>query len=170
MGLWPFRRSRAQEDAARLLSAVIRVGRQPAFYGAGRAPDTLEGRFELMALHAWLALTRLKATPDLQPLAQAFTDKLFRHFDAGLREAAVGDLAVPKRIRKMAGSFYGRVQAYDEALSRGEELAAALARNIGVEPAFAADLAGYVRACVSKQAEASHEALSRLDGWSRAPD
>jgi cytochrome b pre-mRNA-processing protein 3 len=170
MGLWPFRRSRAQQDAERLLSAVIQVSRQPNFYGPDRVPDTLEGRFELMTLHAALALERLKAEPTLAPLAQQFTDRLFRHFDAGLREAGVGDLAVPKRIRKMAGAFYGRVKAYGEALAMGEAaLADALARNVGVNDAFATVLAAYARASAAQQADAPHERLSRLDGWATAP-
>ena len=96
---WPFRPSRADLDADRLLDAVTQAARRPVFFGEGRAPDTLEGRLEVMTLHAVLALIRLHAEPVAAPLAQAFADKLFRQFDAGLREAAVGDLTVPKRMR-----------------------------------------------------------------------
>ncbi|MEZ6021914.1 MAG: ubiquinol-cytochrome C chaperone family protein [Hyphomonadaceae bacterium] len=49
-------------------------------------------------------------------MAQAFTDTLFRFFDAGLREAGVGDLTVPKRMHKLAASFYGRLNAYVAAI------------------------------------------------------
>src|SRR5262245_44603762 len=116
MPIWPFSRSRAAEDAAALLEAVQAASRRPAFFGPGRVADTLEGRFELMALNGALALIRLKAEPGAEPLAQDFTDLLFKSFDAGLREAAVGDLSVPKRMRRLAGDFYGRLNAYSGAL------------------------------------------------------
>ncbi len=166
MRFWPFRPSRAEVDAGRLLDAVTAASRQPAWYGEGRAPDTLEGRFEAMALNASLALIRLRTEPDAAPLAQAFTDKLFRHFDAGLREAGVGDLTVPKRMRKMAGSFYGRLEAYAAALS-GEEsaLAAAIGRNVGAPDAFAQRLAVHVRMVARQQAEGPVEALLQASAW-----
>lgn len=171
MGIWPFRRSRADSDAERLLAAVIQVSRQPAFFGEGRAPDTLDGRLELMTLHAVLALRRLQAEPGLSPLAQAFTDQLFRHFDAGLREAGVGDLSVPKRMRRIAGDFYGRRQSYSEALDAGDAMALsdALVRNIGLPEGFAPTLAAYALACALKQQMAASEELMRLDGWPLAP-
>lgn len=174
MGNWgngPFRRSRADADAERLLAALIQVSRQPGFFGEARAPDTLEGRLELITLHAVLAFGRLKVAPGTEPLAQAFADKLFRHFDAGLREAGVGDLSVPKRMRKIASQFHGRLQAYANAIAADDEtaLADALARNVGVDPAFAARLAGYAAATARKQAAAGIEALMRLDGWAPPP-
>lgn len=171
MGIWPFRRSRADSDAERLLAVVIQVSRQPGFFGEGRAPDTLDGRLELMTLHAVLVLRRLQAEPGLAPLAQAFTDQLFRHFDAGLREAGVGDLSVPKRMRKIAGDFYGRRQSYCEALDLGdaEALAEALVRNIGLASSFAPALAAYALACALKHQAAACEGLMRLDGWPLAP-
>ena len=174
MAIWPFRRSRAREDAELLLSAVSQISRQPDFFGEERTPDTLEGRFELMTVHAALALMRLGGDEALAPLGQEFTDVLFRHFDAGLREAAVGDLAVPRRMRSMAGAFYGRFEAYAKALSAGDSLALteALRRNVLSTPAaeaFAPTLADYMTRTVKKQAEAPAQAMFRLDGWAQAP-
>jgi len=173
--LWPFRPSRARADGEKLLAAVTQISRQPVFFGPERVPDTLEGRLEMMTLHASLVLTRLGGDPNMAQLGQAFVDLLFRHFDAGLREAAVGDLTVPKRMRKLASSFYGRHEAYSAAL-RAEDraaLIAALARNVfGAEPEaapFAARLAEYAQGTVRKQAAAAPEALFRLDGWLPAP-
>lgn len=169
MAIWPFRRSRAERDAERLLAAVTAASRNPAFFGAGKTPDTLGGRFELMTLHAVLALVRLEREPAREPLAQAFTDQLFRQFDAGLREAGVGDTSVPKRMHRMAGDFYGRLKAYADGLSDAEEAALtdALARNLlsGQAPAFAVQLAKYARAAAAAQAAAPVEALMDADGW-----
>lgn len=169
MPIWPFKRSQADMDAERLLEAVTAASRQPALFGEGRIPDTLEGRFELMALNAGLALIRLRAGSGLEALAQAFTDKLFRLWDAGLREDGVGDLVVPKRMRKLAGAFYGRLDAYAGPLALTDEpaLAAALARNIWGEAqhAFAAPLAAHARSVAAQQASADLDAMLTTAGW-----
>ena len=167
MPVWPFKRSKADVDAERLLEAVTQASRQPALFGEGRIPDTLEGRFELMAVNASLALLRRRRAPGARPLAQAFTDKLFRLWDAGLREDGVGDLVVPKRMRKLAGSFYGRLDAYGAALSDPDALTAALGRNVfGVEdPTFAFALARYVADLGKAQAGAELDALFTPEGW-----
>jgi cytochrome b pre-mRNA-processing protein 3 len=173
MPIWPFKRSRADGDAELLLEAVIRASRQPALFGEGRAPDTLEGRFEVVALHAGLALVRLQEEPGAETLTQAFTDKLFRHLDAGLREDGVGDLVVPKRMRKLAGAFYGRLEAYAAALRTEDSpaLAAAIGRNVlGVEGAsFAGDVAVHLRRLADQQAKAEISALLGDAGWPAYP-
>jgi len=168
-----FQRSRAREDAERLLAAVTRVSRQPSFFGPERVADTLEGRFELMTVNAALALIRLGKTLDSAPLGQEFTDLLFRYFDAGLREAAVGDLTVPKRMRKVAGAFYGRLEVYGRALAGvdGNELSQALARNVLAEESagFAPALAAYMIETARLQHDAPLEHLFSQDGWGTAP-
>jgi cytochrome b pre-mRNA-processing protein 3 len=167
MPIWPFQRSRADDDAERLLSAVTQASRRPAFFGENRVPDTLEGRFEMMTVHGALALIRLIGDPGAQPLSQAFTDKLFSAFDAGLREAAVGDTAVPKRMHKLAGDFYGRLDAYRSCLSDVAALEAALARNIWRLPShpFAGTLAAYVAKTARAQAGAPISAMFAAEGW-----
>jgi cytochrome b pre-mRNA-processing protein 3 len=169
MPIWPFQRSRADEDAARLLAQVQAASRRPAFFGAERIPDTLEGRFEFLALNGALALIRLKAAPETKPLAQAFTDQLFRLVDAGLREAGVGDTTVPKRMRKLAADFYGRLGAYAPAIeaSHSTGLEAALARNVwGAEKhPFAPTLAAHVLALARCQADNPWDALFAEIGW-----
>lgn len=168
MPFWPFQRSRAETDAEALLARVTAASRRPSFYGAGRVPDTLEGRFELLAAHGALALIRLRNEPAAAPLAQAFTDRFFKLLDAGLREAGVGDTAVPKRMRRMAESFYGRLAAYAEALEHGPALEAALARNVWRNEAhpFAAELAAHISRTATAQAAAPVEALLGADVWS----
>jgi cytochrome b pre-mRNA-processing protein 3 len=161
--------------AARLLDTVTRISRQPGFYGPERVPDTLEGRLEVLFLHAGLALMRLRGAADAQALAQAFTDGLFASLDDGLREAGVGDLAVPRRMRKLAGAFYGRLGAYERALKAGDEagLAEALARNVFASApagaAFARPLARHAMETAAGLAEASLETLERFEAWRLAP-
>lgn len=170
--VWPWGRSKARTDAARLVDIVSGVSRRPSLYGPGRIADTLEGRLEALMLHAGLAMIRLRDEPEAAPLAQAFADALFRHIDSGLREAAVGDLAVPRRMRKIAGQFYGRLEAYTTALAPAETgaLEAALTRNIlGPEAAgFAPALAAWASEARRRLAEAPVSALFHASVWGDA--
>lgn len=167
MSFWPFKRPRAEADADRLLAAVTAASRRPVLFGEGRASDTLEGRFEVMSLNGTLALIRLQGETELAPLAQSFTDKLFRQFDAGLREEGVGDTSVPKRMRKMAGAFYGRFEAYAQAFAAADPtaLAEALTRNGVAEAPFAVGLAEHLLNTAAQQKAAPPEALFDVDGW-----
>lgn len=165
MGIWPFARSHASRDAETLLERVQAASRQAGLYGPGRVPDTLEGRFEAMTLFSALALIRLRAEPSAASLGQHFTDKLFHSFDAGLREAGVGDLTVPKKMRGLAGRFYGRLEAYAGPVAAGDPgaLAEAIARNFGIEGAFAAELAS--QALAMAQTQAGEPIAALLGAW-----
>jgi cytochrome b pre-mRNA-processing protein 3 len=104
-------------------------------------------------------------------LAQAFTDRLFRHIDSGLREAGVGDTTVPKKMRRLAGDFYGRLAAYAGALGDPSALADAIGRNIlgdGADAAFAQKIAAYAAARAAAQANASPQALATNEAWQGA--
>lgn len=173
MPVWSFTRSPATSDAARLLSAVEAASRRPGFFGAGRVADTLEGRFELLALNAALALLRLKADPASAPLAQAFVDQFFRSIDAGLRESGVGDLTVPKKMRLAAGAFYGRLTVYGDAIAAQDlaALTAAVSRNIVAPEAqsFAPNLAAYAMEAARLQGAAPLENLFSREGWPDLP-
>ncbi len=124
--------------------------RRPGLYLDHAVPDTFEGRFEMLALHAGLVLRRFNAAEAPGPaVAQDFVDTVFAHLDADLREAGVGDVTVPKRMKKLCEAFLGRSAAYDAALPLGHEaLAAALSRNVyaGRDAGRAPRLAHYVAA------------------------
>jgi cytochrome b pre-mRNA-processing protein 3 len=126
-------RSEAREAADLAYLRVVEQSRQPVFFTAYGVPDTLDGRFELICLHAFLYLYRLKAErPQANRLCQRFFDRMFVDFDRALREMGIGDLSVGNHIKRMARAFYGRVRAYEEALTGDKEevLQAALARNL----------------------------------------
>jgi cytochrome b pre-mRNA-processing protein 3 len=148
-----FRRS-GVDAAAALYSRLVAQARQPGFYTVCAVPDTAQGRFEMIALHAFLVMRRLKTGGAAGGLAQDLFDLMFADMDRNLRQLGTGDLAVGKRIKKLAKSFYGRVSAYEAGLEAAPGvLEEALARNVyedsGVEgtiPAIAvAALAAYVR-------------------------
>lgn len=130
-----FGRKRALADQQlvdRLHADIVAAVRRPAFYLDYGVADTFQGRFELLTFHAGLILRRLNDAEAPGPaLAQDLVDTIFRHLDSGLREMGVGDLAVPKRMKKLAEAFLGRSAAYDAALRESENaLAEALSRNM----------------------------------------
>jgi cytochrome b pre-mRNA-processing protein 3 len=147
-----FRRGGERAAVIRTLHGrVIAAARAPALYTALGVPDTIEGRFEALCLHAILVLRRLRGLPAPAPeVAQELVDSVFRQLDASLREMGIGDFGVPKRMKKLAQSFYGRASAYEPGLAAADPvlLAAPLARNVmgSDEPGTAAGLAAYVLA------------------------
>lgn len=144
-----FRKDPRRDVIATLYKRVATASREPGLYSSLGIPDTLEGRFESLSLHMVLALRALRrmAAP-ADEVAADLTDAFFRDMDASLREMGVGDTAVPKRMKKIAASFYGRAHAYDGPLDAREEpaLAQALARNVYGEDAPAVPLARYALA------------------------
>ena len=112
---------------------IVAAARAPALYAHWAVADSLDGRFEMMALHAGLVTRRLDDLGDLgAQIAQDLVDCVFRHFEDALREMAIGDAGVVRRVKTMAAAFHGRNRAYGEALAArdAEALAAALARNV----------------------------------------
>ena len=130
--------------AARLCAAVVARARDPVFFARFGVKDTLDGRFDLVTLHAWLVLDRLNAA-GVAPLAQAFVDTVFVGFDEALRELGAGDIGMGKRVKKLAGAFYGRLRAYGEAQDEAA-MQDALVRNLyrGASAGGAKALARYV--------------------------
>jgi cytochrome b pre-mRNA-processing protein 3 len=147
----PFRRNPIRDAAEQAYGSVVEQSRRPEFFTALGVPDTLDGRFELICLHAFLYLQRLKGeNGSAASLSQRFFDTMFADFDRSLREIGVGDLSVGRQINRMAEAFYGRVRAYEEGLAGDDTaLAAALSRNLyGTAPATVEQLmrvASYVR-------------------------
>lgn len=161
-----FRRDPTRDTIAALYGAIVAQARRPEFYGGYGVPDTPNGRFDMILLHATLVLRRLRAGDSaVMPLGQGVFDEFCRDMDDNLREMGISDLGVPRKMRKLAEAFYGRAQAYDLALDQRDDgaLIAALTRNLYADavPVAAAALAAYVRATVSALAEQRDEALSR---------
>lgn len=147
------RRRRLRAQARSLYEALARAARARAFYEALGVPDTVDGRFDLIVLHAHLTLRRLKMAGEAgKDLGQALFDTIFESMDEALRELGVGDLSVGRKVREMTEAYYGRALAYEEALQASDNAAleAALTRNVyrGRAPSSAAvaDLARYVHA------------------------
>lgn len=128
-------RRRTHERAGfALYAAAVGAARDPDLYGDGAVPDTLEGRFDVVALHVALVVRRLRREADARgaALAQATFDAMFLDMDMNLREMGVGDMSIGKRVKRMWEAFHGRAMAYEAALEAGDRAALeeALARNV----------------------------------------
>jgi cytochrome b pre-mRNA-processing protein 3 len=164
-----FRPTPRDHIIASLYGAIVAQARVPAFYRSYGVPDTVSGRMEMIMLHAVLVLRRLEgeAAP-ARARGQALFDRFCRDMDESLREMGVGDLAVPRKMRRIGEAFYGRQAAYQAALlAPGDEpLSATLQRNVfagASEPAAAARLAAYVREAVRRLAALDAEGFERAE-------
>lgn len=128
---WIKKKDRKQTAAFELYTAMVTQARQPDFYAKLGVPDTMEGRFDLILVHAFVLFRRLKSDKGDKDLAQAIFDVMFADLDQNMREMGIGDVGILKRIRKMSESYHGRIVAYEEGVQSGAaELAAALNRNL----------------------------------------
>ncbi|MCB1424844.1 MAG: ubiquinol-cytochrome C chaperone family protein [Zhengella sp.] len=169
------RKARANHDLTDgLYGQIVAAARQPRFYAQWDVPDTPLGRFEMIGLHMFLFLRRVRGRGEtLDAVAQDVTDIFFKEVDHSLRELGIGDTSVPKRMKKLARMYFGRLDAYEKALGEGDAaaLAMALQRNVRPEAAEwpqAGELARYVLAAEAALAAESDETL--LSGQVIFPD
>jgi cytochrome b pre-mRNA-processing protein 3 len=155
--LWPFNHFRKPHAPQRgtieaIYGMIVAQAREPLFYAGLGVPDTVNGRFDMVLLHLWMVLRRLRPVDGGADLAQALFDHFCGDMDDNLREMGVGDLTVPKRMQKFGEAFYGRAAAYDSALDAGTEpLAQALCKNIldGGDIGRGRLLAAYAKAAIA---------------------
>jgi cytochrome b pre-mRNA-processing protein 3 len=159
-----FRRARP-DTISTLYGTIVAQARLPCFYREYGVADTVSGRFDLLLLHLTLVLDRLAADPRARNIGQALFDRFCVDMDHNLREMGVGDLSVPKHMRRVGEAYYGRAQAYRAALAlEGQNaLIEALERNIYAGET--AGRAGAVRLAAYMREAARHlgdQAISQL--------
>ncbi|MCW2246120.1 cytochrome b pre-mRNA-processing protein 3 [Azospirillum fermentarium] len=146
-------RGRDRRPAFDAFSCLVVQARHPEFFRGWGVPDTIDGRFDMVALHVFLLMHRLKGQG---VAAEAFSQQVFEvmvaDMDHSLRELGAGDTGVGKRVKRMVRGMAGRLQAYDRALAAGGNAAleAALDNNVygtvaDSDPVAVASLAAYVR-------------------------
>lgn len=143
------RRKGPPPAAGTVYDACVDAARAPGLYADIGVPDTEEGRFEMVALHVFLVVRHLRQAGARDPLGQAVFDRMARDLDDTYRERGFGDKKVARLVRGHAEAFYGRVLAYEAALSPDASptaLPEALARNVYAdETRDAGALADYTR-------------------------
>jgi cytochrome b pre-mRNA-processing protein 3 len=125
-------RNKIKSVADELMASISSQARNPRFFSGRGFVDTMEGRIELVSLHAILVLRRLRAEgEDGRPVASELFKVLFSRFDYGLRETGVGDHSIARKMRVLAEGHMGRDRAYNGGLDDGaNELHSALSRNL----------------------------------------
>lgn len=149
------RQARAAAEA--LYDRIVAQARQADFYERLEVPDSVDGRFEMLALHMFLVLRCLKGPSDeAQAVAQALFDRMFADMDRGLRDLGVGDMKVGKHVRRMAEALYGRISVYEAGLGKTDILADAVRRNlygtVTPSPLCVAALCTYIESEAAAQA------------------
>ncbi len=170
-----FRRRRHPEVHA-TYTAIVAQARQSGFYARLHVPDTIDGRFEMIMLHMILVLNRLRGEGGaVADFSQELFDLFFADMDGSLREMGVGDLGVPKKVKKMAEAFYGRAAAFGEAIGSGsrQQLVEAVERNLFAgegDPLAAGAIAGYLRAAADGLAgQTTDEIMAGALRWPEIP-
>jgi len=115
------RQDAAASDARRIYTGLMAQSRQPTFYGDGRFADDYDGRIDVLTLHIAAILSNLnRFGQNGERLGQALFDEMKDDFEIALREEALSDASVKKRIQPMISLFYDRVKKYAEALNQDE--------------------------------------------------
>ena len=136
---------RRDEEALPLYNAIVARAREPHWYVEGAVPDTVDGRFDMIAAILSLVLLRLESDPSAAQPSARLTERFVDDMDGQLRELGVGDIVVGKHIGKMMAMLGGRLGAYRDGIADGH-LDEALVRNLyrGVPPGSGA--IGHTRA------------------------
>jgi cytochrome b pre-mRNA-processing protein 3 len=143
LGLLDRFRRRDRDAAAPLYAAVVAKAREPHWYLEGGAPDTLDGRFDMVAAVLAMVMLRIEAEPPGDMAAAALstdvTERFVDDMDAQVRQIGFGDIVVGKHVGRMMGMLGGRLGAYRAAMATGD-LSEPLIRNLwrGDAPAPAA--------------------------------
>lgn len=149
-----------KQNGQRLYDGLVTRAREAVFFRDFAVADTIDGRFDMVVLHAWLALSALKAAGHHEA-AQGLTDAIFIGFDEAMREQGAGDMGLSRKMKAFADAFYGRLGAYGQAKDEAE-LAQALARNLwrgAIVDERARKLAGYAWAAQDRLKQSLPDAL-----------
>ena len=167
MRLWDRLTGRkAENPAAALYQAVVERGREPHWYEAGAVPDSVNGRFDMIATVLGIVMLRIEHDPEAAVTTARLTECFVEDMDGQLRQIGIGDVVVGKGIGKMMALLGGRIGAYRDALADGAEpgaFEAALVRNLyrGEDPGAnaLAHSAGRLRDLHARLSGVSHDAL-----------
>ncbi len=163
-----FRRRRDTRAATEFFVKIVGQARDPVFYRDLGVPDTLDGRFDMVVLHVFLVMHRLKGQGTAAAdWSRQLYETMIDNFEKSLMEQGVGDSGISRRVKTMARGMAGRIQAYDGALASGADeglLEVALDNNVyGTAPdadrAHLAAMTAYVRRQVATLAEQPLESL-----------
>jgi cytochrome b pre-mRNA-processing protein 3 len=165
-----FKTRPAVEAGRALLTQAAHQARDPVFYANWGAPDTREGRFELLIVHVILLARRLKGHgPQAAETAQGLIDACFESLDVSLREMGTGDLSMSKKMKGLGQAFFGRAKAYEdgfEALPEEDRLEDLIGRTLLTDDGAAQPFVRYLIAAEQRlAAEPLNDLLAGRMSW-----
>ena len=104
-----------------MFGALVREARAEHWFVAGEVPDTLDGRFAMLATIVALATVRLErgGAPAHQQ-AVALAERFVEAMDAEHRQLGIGEPGLGKKVRKLVGALSRRVELWREAIDGGD--------------------------------------------------
>jgi cytochrome b pre-mRNA-processing protein 3 len=145
---WWRAQTRTALTASKLYGSIVTAARREAFYEGYGVPDTKEGRFAMIVVHMVLVLERLRGEGRTgEAIARALGEAFVVDMDDSMREIGIGDLSVPRQVKKAAGALYQCRREFAVALAQDGErmLAEALQSTLLPEGLSAPPVAAYMR-------------------------
>lgn len=169
---WLKARRRLSRKATELYGSIVAAARREAFFAQHGVPDTPDGRFAMVVTHTYVTLERLRQEGAAgRDLSRALVEAFITDMDDCMREMGVGDLTVPRKVRKAAGALYDCVAEFDKAAAGGEAaLADAVHRTLlpSEAPAVAGRVAAYmIKAAAELAAQPASDVLSGRVAFAR---
>ncbi len=109
---------------------LVARARQPHWYIEGEVPDSVDGRFDVLATVLTLVLLRLESEREHAGASALVTEIFVDDMDAQMREFGMGDIVVGKRVGKLMGALGGRLGSLRTELNAEGELDGFIQRNL----------------------------------------
>jgi cytochrome b pre-mRNA-processing protein 3 len=123
-----------QRRGEALFGLAVAEARRPHWYQDGGVPDTLDGRFAVLATLVSLIMVRLEREgPEGEAASVALTERFVDSLDAELRELGLGDPALGKQVRKLIGAVSGRVGRWRTLVGSAEAWEEEVRRSLGLD-------------------------------------
>jgi cytochrome b pre-mRNA-processing protein 3 len=145
-----------RQTASKLYGAIVTQSRDPVFYADWGVPDTPDGRYDVIVLHLFLVMERLNAAgAEGRDMAQHLVEAFVEDMDDSMREMGVGDLTVPRKVKKAAAGLYDRTGVYRAAFAASDAsaLRAVVAKTISGDRVEADAIAAYASSSQSHLAK-----------------
>lgn len=150
-----FGRSERRQALAPLYAGIVALARDPDWYREGQVPDTVDGRFDMVAAITAIVLLRLEAEGEAGRAPSALLAEMFvADMDASLRQIGIGDYVVGKHIGRLMGALGGRLGVLRDARAAGEPLEPFVARNLFHDAPPSDEAVAWVAARLGRVAEA----------------
>lgn len=146
-----------RSDYRPLYDSIVGYGRDKDWYREGQVPDSIDGRFDMIAAVLALVLLRLEREGKDASQASVLLAELFiEDMDGSIRQMGIGDLMVGKHVGNMMGALGGRLAAFRVALTKSEGFEAVVRRNIFHDDPPSQQALAFV----ARRLEHYHEALA----------